>query len=152
MVTREELLNETEERRAKEEADKKHSEERRHKWQIRQRKKDVARAEGLLDGDLGEFLRKLNREDIHRIELQGHRVWKGQGKNEYYMPRFALGFTPQPQAKATKVLIEKLEEAGFRARSITRQYQNYETVITADGYDFVDKPGTHPEYFLEICW
>lgn len=114
----------------------------------------MARAKGLLEGELGEFLRRVNKE-ANKVMLDCYRCWKpGEHwpKQELYGEEFELKFDPRPDYAPTKELLRQLRKAGFTARVTVEEKGNYEYVTTADGYDIVDAPGTHKVYCLEIEW
>jgi len=127
--------------------------------------KNTACAEMLLDNELGELLKKMNRgtsffnkkENGSIIAITQYKVWcrnklgDKEGWIETYED-FDLSFVPEPNYKPTKILLSKLKKAGFKAKIETIEFDNLEYFVTADGYDARKIPGTHPEYYLVIEW
>ena len=118
--------------------------------------KHMAKVDGLLDGELGELLEKLNAEGLTNIRLGIYRVWKPQkrrgGWGECYGNSSPLGFGPRKDYPPTMKLVHKLRKAGFSVKLEVEQHQNCEYRTTADGYDAVSVPGTHPVYYMRITW
>jgi hypothetical protein len=85
------------------------------------------------------------------VKLEENRAWKADG-GEIYSEPFKLGFEPRLQYEPTSILCKHLQEAGFAAFVEKVTERNQATVITADGYEFVDAPGWHDRYYLVIDW
>ncbi len=139
------------------------------------------RVKTALDGDLGELLKTANSHiykknntylhdenrrflhkklklNYHKTYIEYHYVNKwGRDEKELSYEEFytdlQLGFTPDPNFPPTKLLIELLTEAGFKAEAITEQCDNYVYETYADGnYKSSKTSGTHPEYYIIIEW
>jgi hypothetical protein len=134
MVTKRELQEDTA-RRAKlaEEAAR-----REQEWRKGQGDRDLKRAKGLLNGELGEALKRLNAVGQKMVRLGESSVWRVDGP-EVYDEKFMLGFDPRPSYEPTLVLIKHLHEAGFAAFVEAVEERDY-------------GPGTHLLYFLVIDW
>lgn len=152
MVTKAELKKASKSQ-ARQEAVEKKARDLEHKKWIKQYTAEIKkRAEGLLDGELGEFLTWANTQKLNTVFLDHYRCWKPSKhwkRDQIYDTKFRLDFTPEPDSAATKLLIKKLQDAGFEAEVLTETVGNVEW-----GYDgeMRDAPGYHDEYYLKISW
>ncbi len=155
MVTRKDLFQddiecEREKKRRKEESDKAW-EKQKAEWL----KKDILSAQTLLDGKLGKIIKEANREGIRCLKIDQFHTWKPceyyDGWTEYY-DHEALNFDPKPDYKPTKILCRILRKAGFKATTLSEKEEDYEYVITADGYDRGDFIGYSIKYSIVIDW
>lgn len=152
MVTRtqleEERRQQIEREKAQEEADKL----ARKKWAEENYTKKQKRANGLLDGELGEFLRWANKQKLRTVFLSEYKCYKPgtyHPMDELYDAKFDLDFQPKPDCEATKILRRKLEEEGFETEIITERQRNYE--FYGDG-EMREAAGFYDEYYLKISW
>ncbi len=166
MVTRADLFADDEAAVRKAAEDKKRSDAWTKQYRAEKLVKDMERAKTVLDGELGELLKKMNagtscfkKEKNGRIiSIAQHKVWyKSEHKPPYdgwkeEYERFTLGFMPDPTYKPTKILIKKLHGAGFGARTVAVEKENLHFVNDADGGGFEPSGGTHTIYCLEITW
>src|SRR5437667_483544 len=138
MVTKREL-QEDDVRRAKlaEEAAR-----RAEEWRKGQGDRDLKRAKGLLDGELGAALKRLNAAGQKIVKLSESIVWEADDTASFDLSddKFMLGFEPRPNYEPTLVLIEHLQEAGFAVF--------VEAVEEQDDYG----AGTQLLYYLVIDW
>jgi hypothetical protein len=114
--------------------------------------KKQKRANGLLDGELGEFLRWANKQKLRTVFLSEYKCWKPgtyRSRDELYDAKFELDFKPAPDCEATKILRRKLEEEGFDTEIITECHKNYE--FYGDG-EMREAGGFYDEHYLRISW
>jgi hypothetical protein len=112
---------------------------RSEEWRKGQGDRDLKRAKGLLDDELGRALKRLNAAGQKMVKLSQSGVWTADG-GEIYDEKFMLGFEPRPSYEPTLVLIRHLQEAGFVA------------FVEADEERDDYGPGTHLLHFLVIDW
>ncbi len=158
MVTKRQLQAETRQQKAKEERDKAESEAKSREWTRQWHADNNEKAKTLLDNELGELLVKLNKQGLKEIRIGWcNRIWKrcsydDKRWDECYGVKSPFSWEPNPEYKETKTLVSKLKKAGFTATLEQEEHQNFEYVTSADGYDIVDRPGTHTVHFLRISW
>lgn len=153
MVTRQELLEDDkmriEEEKKKQKLKKIEMEKRKEKWL----KEDIERAKTLVDNELGQLIKEANTKGLKYLKITDCKVYKSNDYEAYELSyEFDLGFKPNPSYEPTKILVRSLKKAGFDAKAHTVEVGNTKYKATADGYDIIDVPGTHPEYYLIITW
>jgi hypothetical protein len=151
MVTKRELQEDDalRARLAKEQAQK--QAQSSEEWRKEREARDRKRAKDLLNGELGEAIKRWNAAGHKRVKLQENSAWKADG-GEIYSEPFKLGFEPRLQYEPTSILCKHLHEAGFAAFVEKVTERNRDCVSTADGYEFVDAPGWHDRDYLVIDW
>lgn len=156
-MTRDELLKDDIELAKKEKKEKEESERRSKELHERMLREDTELANTLLDGELGEFIRRMNAEKTKKIKLNNHQTFRHSPDStwewtETYGDKFRLTFCPDPNYKPTKILIKNLRKAGFEAEAHTEVRGNVCWESDADGGGMVSCPGTHEEYSIIISW
>jgi phosphoglycolate phosphatase-like HAD superfamily hydrolase len=155
MVTRNELLRQSAEQAAEEEAAKERREQEHEDFMKRYAAEHKKRAAGMVDGELGEFLKWANSQGLRTVFLSQYKCWKPgttSSRDEIYGTKFQLDFEPFRKFPATKVLLKSLKKAGFKAEVVSEWHGNVEYVTCGDDYDVVDAPGTHEECYIKISW
>lgn len=155
MVTKKELLEDDKRRAVEEEKMKKQSEKSLAEFERDWRARDEKRAKGLVKGDLGEFIKKMNSEGAKTLKIDQFRTWHlgtHRDWDENYGSPFVLDFDPEPDCEPTKILVRSLRNAGFTVKLETEQKQNCEYFTTADGYSSRSVPGIHSEHSIVVSW
>lgn len=163
MVTRAELLKDAGEQKAAERREEAKQQRERAAWRKQKDAEDLLRAQTLVDGELGDALKRWNLDKHYgmcksrKVRLDESRCWHEYEHmpgawGEIYGDRFCLDIDPDKDSDAMRELIKNLEEAGFHARRVSEEHQNLESYTDAQGQAFRELPGTHLEWFLEIDW
>ena len=117
MVTKAELLQDSKNQESQEKADKEQRAKEDDKWIKDYTSRMHEKVLGLMDGELGEFLKWANKQKLSLVRIEDHRCWKPSGYDdgwsELYDAEFELGFAPDPNFSPTKLLVKKLKQAGL---------------------------------------
>ena len=153
MLTKDDLLQDDAERAKEEKRRKKESDKFWAKERARWEAEHMAKVRGPFS-ELDDLLRKLNAEGHKTVRFDQHHTWirKHEEWSEYYSGRSPLDFEPKKEYPPTMVLVRKLRRGGFSVKLETEDHQNVQFVTTADGYNIIDAPGTHPVYYMRISW
>ena len=141
-MTRDDLLKDDIEIAKKEKREKEESEQYWKEFRERMLKDDTELAKTLLDGELGEFIRRMNAQKVKKVKLKNHQTFRHTPNStweweETYGDKFRLRFCPEPNYKPTKLLIKNLRKAGLEAKSHTEVCGNVCWESDADGGGFV---------------
>jgi hypothetical protein len=128
------------------------------------RKNAIKRVKEILEdsSELDRLIEELDKEGYKELKLTEYHAYypnkwnKGSWSQKLGMYRekgkFQLEFEPEPNIKATKMLLEALREAGYTASASTRKERNTEARVHGDGYEFVEVAGFHDVHELFIGW
>jgi len=154
MVTRDELITARELREYVEQQRKEKARNEYEQFKREQLRRDEIAAESLLLGKLGVVIQKCDTENYRCLRLNGRVIEvRRMGEYTWYSDTTPIPFAPNPDYPPTKILTDKLKEAGFEFELTTVQEQNTKVEFYGDGeYNVVEVGGTHPVYWLEIRW
>lgn len=172
MVTKQDLINDDEEKARREAIAKAKRDEELAKWKLEQYQEHCLAAETLVEGELGDVIKQAN-----NMEYKGLKLSKDRNHIKIYKPikeeytkkilrynwdvpysdfiyhHYSLPFNPKPSYEPTQTLVQKLQQAGFESEIETCVAQNTIIEHYGDGeFNVVDVYGTHEEYWLVITW